>query len=203
MLGFAFYLMRSLGSPRVYYRLAVKMTAVLAAATCAHAPRPIAADGNASNQSASSGGPFVCTLKGCGDGLKITIRRDHGNVDPVGVVLAFDGRTITCPPPVRAHTSFCAPRGSVDLDDAADCSREYIDDAGGHACPPLGQLAEVISVPVSESAIDVTLARDGQKIASRTIRPRYRTVYINGVGCAGCKIADETWVLSRWSWWPF
>jgi hypothetical protein len=123
-------------------------------------------------------------------------------VDAVGVVLTFDGCTITCPPPVRAHTSSCAPRGSVDLDDAVDCSREYKDDAGGHACPPLGQLADVISVPVSASTIDVTLVQNGRKIASRTIRPRYSTIDTNGVGCSGCKVADETWVLSRW-WWPF
>lgn len=156
-------------------RSIVSLAVVLAAATCAHAPRPVAADGGAGNQAASSEEPRVCTLIGCDNDLKITIRRDHGSMDAVGVVVTFDGRTITCPPPVRAHKSSCAPGGSVDLDDAT----------------------EVLSVPVSPLTIDVTLVRDGRKIDSRTIRPRYRAINVNGVGCPGCKCADEIWVLPR------
>lgn len=140
-------------------------------------------------------------MVGCDDELTITLRRRFGSMEPVSAELAMDGRTIKCPPPERSRPTSCSPNGTVDLNELTDCSRRYKDDAGWHACTPLGRFEQVIKVAAAPSTVQVTLLRDGRKIAARTLHPRYQKVEINGPGCPGCQHGRETWVVSRWWWW--
>lgn len=162
---------------------------------CAHAPAPNAADRGAQE-------PRACFNKTCEDDLTITLGRGFGSMDPVAAELTIGGLTIRCPAPEPNRASPCSPAGTVDLKELTDCSRRYKDDTGWHACTPLGRFEQVIEVPVARapSTVEVTLLRNGRKIASRTFQPRSENNEINGDWCE-CQHAHETWVVSRRWWW--